>query len=183
MVKTAFPNFTYQMQLASGQVEEKVKTKEEIKQFLSAVYGGRGPNYEVGFVAEKGVLFENIPVLEPTRLLSEEELEYYAESFSRNGLRGPLNWYRTRELNFKDEKVLAEVKDLKIKVPVLLVQAKYDGALPPGMAKGMEKSFSDLKIREVDASHWVLWQRPEECNAIIKEFFEKLLGEEEKSML
>jgi pimeloyl-ACP methyl ester carboxylesterase len=185
LVKTALPNFAYQIQLASGEVEEKIKSKEDIKQFLNAMYGGKGPNHEVGFVAEKGVLFDNLPKLEPNRLLSEEELEYYAECYSRNGLRGPLNWYRTRELNFKDEKVLAEVKDLRIKCPVLFVVAKHDAALPPSMARGMEKSFGDLTIKEVDASHWALWQQPEECNAFIKEFFvEKLFsGEEEKSML
>jgi soluble epoxide hydrolase / lipid-phosphate phosphatase len=178
VVKTVLPNFAYQVQLASGVVEEKVQEmgKEGIKMFLNAMYGGRGPNKEAGFVEEKGLLFENFPLLQATRFLSPEELDFYSEAYSRNGLRGPLNWYRTRELNFRDEKVLANVKDLKIKVPVLFVVAKNDQALPPSMSRGMERSFESLEVREVDAGHWALWQRPEECNRLIEGFLEKLLG-------
>jgi soluble epoxide hydrolase / lipid-phosphate phosphatase len=70
-------------------VEEKVQElgPEGIKMFLNTAYGGKGPNSEVGFVAEKGLLFENLPLLRPTRLLEPEELDYYAEAYSRNGLR------------------------------------------------------------------------------------------------
>lgn len=178
LVETVLPNFAYQITLASGIVEEKVKEMgpQGIRLFLNALYGGKGPNNEVGFVAEEGLLFDNWPLLGPTRLLEPEELDYYAEAFSRNGLRGPLNWYRTRELNFKDEKVLANVKDLKIKCPVLFVMAKKDQALPPSMSRGMGKSFRDLTVAEVDSGHWALWQRPEECNGLIGEFLEKVLA-------
>jgi soluble epoxide hydrolase/lipid-phosphate phosphatase len=182
IVKTVLPNFGYQIQLASGEVEKRVAEMgpRGIRLFLNAMYGGRGPNREAGFAAEKGLLFENWPFLERTRLLSPEELDYYVEAYSRHGLRGPLNWYRTRELNFRDEKVLANEKDLKIKVPVLFVVAKNDQALPPSMSRGMERNFESLQVRQVDAGHWALWQRPEECNGLIGEFLERLLaaGEE-----
>jgi soluble epoxide hydrolase / lipid-phosphate phosphatase len=181
VVKTMLPNLAYQLQLASGVVEEKIRQlgPDGIRMFLNAAYGGRGPNNEVGFEAEKGLLFENLPLLRPTRLLEPEELEYYAEAYSRNGLRGPLNWYRTRELNFRDEKPLAVVKDFKIRCPVLFVVAKNDQALPPSMSQGMEKSFENLTVREVDSGHWALWQKPEECNWLIGGFLERLLEEAE----
>jgi len=181
VVKTTLPNFAYQLQLASGVVEEKVQQlgPEGIRMFLNAAYGGKGPNGEVGFGAEKGLLLENLPLLRPTPLLEPEELDYYAEVYSRNGLRGPLNWYRTRELNFRDEKPLAAVKDFKIRCPVSFVVAKNDRALPPSMSQGMEKSFEDLTVREVDAGHWALWQKPEECNWLIEGFLETLLEEGE----
>lgn len=183
VVKT-LPNFTYQVQLASGIVESKIHTKEQIRQFLNAMYGGRGPNREVGFVVEQGLLFDNLPLLDRNRLLSDEELDYYTENYARNGLRGPLNWYRTRELNYKDEKVLAEDQDLKIRVPVLFVAAKHDAALPEHMSRGMERSFTELTRKEVDSAHWALWQRPEECNGLIGEFLEgALAGTEKKAML
>ena len=72
LVKTRLPNFTYQLQLASGEIEKHIQSKEEIKQFLNALYGGRGPNGEVGFIPEQGVLLENLPKLKPGRLLSEK---------------------------------------------------------------------------------------------------------------
>lgn len=58
LVQTKLPNFGYQIQLASGEVEKKIQSKEEIKQFLNALYGGQGPNGEVGFDIHKGLLFE-----------------------------------------------------------------------------------------------------------------------------
>ena len=176
LVKTVLPNFGYQIQLASGIVEEHIQGNEKLRQFLNAMYGGRGPNREVGFTSEGGILFENLPKLQKNRLMTEEELDYYAECYARNGMRGPLNWYRTRELNFRDEKQFAQAKSFKIKVPVLFVSALHDNALPPSMAKGMERSFENLTMKEVDSSHWALWQRPDECNSMIKDFLENVLG-------
>ena len=122
MVKTKLPNFGYQLQLASGAVEEHIQSKEEIKQFLNAVYGGRGPNGEVGVKVTKGIMFENLEKLGMTKLMSEEMLEYYTEQYVKSGMHGPcqylsplpihvelnaednaVSWYRTREQNFQDE--------------------------------------------------------------------------------
>ena len=109
MVKEQLPNFAYQLQLAGPDVEEKIKTKEQIKEFLNALYGGRGPNGEIGFNVTDGVLFQNLPTLEPTPLLSakvdplilllaggyvmlllnrSQELNYYTDEFARHGLHG-----------------------------------------------------------------------------------------------
>jgi hypothetical protein len=32
-----------------------------------------------------------------------QDLEYYAKEYMRHGLHGPLNWYRTRRINFEDD--------------------------------------------------------------------------------
>lgn len=89
MVRTAAPHFRYQLQFASGDLEKVIQSKAEIQQLLIALYGGRTPQREFGFVAEKGVLLDKLPYLKPSRLLSEEELEYYTGEFARNGIHGP----------------------------------------------------------------------------------------------
>lgn len=107
LVKNGSPNFGYQLQFASGDVEKVVRSKGEIKQFLSAMYGGRTAKGEVGVDVEKGVLMDKVMALKPSRLLSEEvrlsckvklvcstlttskELDYYATEYSRSGLHGP----------------------------------------------------------------------------------------------
>ena len=66
------PNLTYQKQLAGSSVQEHIKTKAQIREFLNALYGGQGPNREVGFDVSEGVLFDNLPILAKTPLLSEE---------------------------------------------------------------------------------------------------------------
>jgi soluble epoxide hydrolase/lipid-phosphate phosphatase len=69
-VEERMPTFAYQLQLAGPEVEQKIKTKEQIKEFLNATYGGSGPNGEFGFSVTDGLLFQNLSILGPTPLLS-----------------------------------------------------------------------------------------------------------------
>ena len=88
MVETSLPQFRYQIQLASGKVEERIQSKEQVKTFLNALYGGKGPNGEIGFDVRKGALFYNLPKLKNTSLMSEEMLDFYAEQYARKGMHG-----------------------------------------------------------------------------------------------
>lgn len=64
------PQFGYQLHLASGEVEKSVKDEQSIRQFLKALYGGRGPNGEYGFDPRKGLLVENLPSIGDSPLLN-----------------------------------------------------------------------------------------------------------------
>lgn len=110
-MKSVTPHFGYQLQFISGEVEKVVKSKDDIRGFLSALYGGRTANGETGFDEKRGVLLDRIERLRRSKLKSEEvfpsycscsvgymmdtdfdhwkELEYYATEFSRNGVHGP----------------------------------------------------------------------------------------------
>jgi hypothetical protein len=66
------PQFGYQLQLASPEVESAVQTKEQLRQFLNGMYGGKGPNGEVIFSPEKGLLFENLPKVGKSKLFSDK---------------------------------------------------------------------------------------------------------------
>ena len=103
LVETVLPNFKYQLRLGSGEVEKHVKTKEQIKQFLNAVYGGSSTTGEVGFDVQSGLIYENLPKLRKSPFLTEDMLEFYAAQYERNGVHGSLNWYRTRDVNFEEE--------------------------------------------------------------------------------
>ena len=70
-VRTVLPQFGYQIHLASGEVEKVIVSKEQIRQFLNALYGGHGPNGEILFSPEKGIIFENLPKIGPSPLLTE----------------------------------------------------------------------------------------------------------------
>ncbi|KAL9612779.1 MAG: hypothetical protein Q9167_002664 [Letrouitia subvulpina] len=171
----ALPNFGYQLQLASGELEKVIRSKDEIKQMLNALYGARGTGREFAFDAEHGVKLELLPHLGKTVLMSEEMLEYYADKYARNGIHGTLNWYRNREQNFKEE-----LAKRTIDVPVLFVQATKDGVLLPEMSKHMGRYIPNLTKKSVWAGHWALWEKPNEVNAIIKEWLEET-GRREKA--
>jgi hypothetical protein len=66
------PYFGYQLQLRGPDVEERIKSKVEIRQFLNAAYGGKTEQGEEGFSVTEGVLFDKLPHLKRTKLLSEE---------------------------------------------------------------------------------------------------------------
>lgn len=169
-------NFTYQLQLKGPDVESKIQGRAMLRKFLNGLYEGRGPNREVAMRADKGVLFENLDCLRPTPLLSPEELDFYADEYARQTapeLRGPLNWYRTRELNHDLDQDLVDKG--KVPMPALFIAASKDIALPPAMSIGMEEHFEDLSRGEVDATHWALWQAADEVNRIVDEWLDKKL--------
>ena len=71
LVDTVLPNFRYQLQLGSGDVEKAVTSKEQIRQFLGGMYGAQGPDGELGFSTERGLLLDNLPKLGAPPLLNE----------------------------------------------------------------------------------------------------------------
>ena len=195
-VATKLPNFGYQLHFASGECEDQIRSKAEIKQFLNALFGGKGPNGETGFDTNTGVKLANLPLLARTSLLSEEELDHYASEYARSGINGPLNWYRTNELNYLDElehffppanpnnttpNGPKATDPFLTSCPLLFVLATQDQALKPFMAARMvPERIPRLTRREVEAGHWVLWQKPEEVRAILGEWFAKIWEEEER---
>lgn len=84
-----FPNWSYQIHLASGDVEKHIRSREDMRHFLNAAYDGKGPDGEVGFHVRKGVLFNNLPKLGKTPLLDEKTMECYVDCFMRTGIHGP----------------------------------------------------------------------------------------------
>lgn len=51
-------------------MEKSVHDERSIRQFLKGMYGARGPNGEVAFDPEKGVLVENLPVIGESKVLN-----------------------------------------------------------------------------------------------------------------
>lgn len=172
-VRKRLPNFAYQMHFASGELEQQIQSKAEIRQFLNNLYGAKTPEGEVAFDANGRVDFEKQRRVGKNKLLDDDEMDYYVDEYARHGLNGPLNWYRTREYNYMDEWVhffdegKKDAKDLTFKQEVLFVLAKRDQTLKPFMAAKMGERIPKLTRGEVDSGHWALWQRPAECNQII----------------
>ncbi|PGH02477.1 hypothetical protein GX51_04645 [Blastomyces parvus] len=172
LVKTRVPYFGYQLQFVSGDLENKIKSKSDIRQFLLSLYGGRTPTGEFGFDVFKGVLLDKFQHLQKSKLISEEELNYYVDQYARTGVHGPLNWYRTREQNYKDDLSLL---GRKLDIPVLFILATQDEALRPALSRNMSKYLPNLTTAEVVAGHWALWQAPTECNEAISKWMEAVV--------
>lgn len=121
-------------------------------------------------------------------LLGRAELEEYVKLFGKggNGMEGPLSWYRTRQVNWEDERGASlghlvpstridteltpppplfdagtTTKSLPSTLPALLLMATHDAALPPSMARSTPQYVPSVKIvRLQGAGHWVQLELP-----------------------
>jgi soluble epoxide hydrolase/lipid-phosphate phosphatase len=85
----AIPTLGYQIQMASGQVEQKLKTKDDMKAFFNAFYLGTTPEGLPGFSLNNGLNFDLVHKVRKSPILSTQDLEYYATEYVRHGLKGP----------------------------------------------------------------------------------------------
>jgi pimeloyl-ACP methyl ester carboxylesterase len=102
-------------------------------------------------------------------------MDFYVDEYVKNGMRGPLRWYKNNKVNFDEERVLLEQGKIKVTVPALMVMATRDAALPPAMSASMDENCTDLVKREVNATHWALWEAAADTNKHISEFLEGIL--------
>ncbi|VBB86476.1 Putative epoxide hydrolase [Podospora comata] len=183
LIDQFLPNFAYQLQFEDPTLENKIQAagRDGIRKFLNILYGSKdGKTGKGHFVANVGIdlsLFDEGVKVEKSELLSEEELEFYVDQYERNGVHAPMNYYRTWDVNYEEEKAdLVKEGKSKVEVPGMILTATRDTALPPKMADNMEQFFPrGLIKREVEASHWATWENPEEVNKAIGEFVGELL--------
>ncbi|KAK3949814.1 Alpha/Beta hydrolase protein [Pseudoneurospora amorphoporcata] len=174
------PELGYQLQNAGGDIDKAVAgDRKKVRGWLNAMFGG--VDKEAGAMAFdpwKGLDLGKLDEVGASPLVGEEIMDFYVDEYSRNGIQGPMNWYRTREINLQDELPLAEkYANWQFQVPVMIVMVGHDPALPPELTDGMEKYFAKGLRKEVvpEASHWVLIHTPEEVNKLVGEFLEQFL--------
>jgi pimeloyl-ACP methyl ester carboxylesterase len=105
--------------------------------------------------------------------LTAADLDYYVGEFEQSGFRGPLNRYRTSELDFAQQ---AELVGRKIGQPAAFIAGGLDPVLSfiPGvdLVALMREQVADLRlVRILDgAGHWIQQERPDEVNAALLEW-------------
>ncbi|XP_073683744.1 bifunctional epoxide hydrolase 2 [Garra rufa] len=117
-------------------------------------------------VCQRGGLFVGSPDDPPrSAILSESALQYYVRQFTKSGFRGPLNWYRNGERNWR---WMCSRPRGKIMMPALMVTAGKDPVLLPAFATGMENLIPNLTRGHIEeCGHWTQMERPAELNKIL----------------
>jgi soluble epoxide hydrolase / lipid-phosphate phosphatase len=148
-----FPNFAYQLWFASYDADKELQDPKNIEKFLKAIFRIKG-DAPVPWNTGKNILKG---IEEPTlgRLWENEEVfRYYLQCFTRTGsMSGPLAYYKTRELNYKDELQLGD--EAKILCPALFIGAEGDIALPPSTWNS-QGWVQQIERRKVKGGHWCL---------------------------
>lgn len=163
----SIPVFNYQLYFQEPGVAEAELEKNMSRTFKSFFRASD----EMGFLTvekatEMGGILVNTPE-DPrlSKITTEEEIDFYVQQFKKSGFRGPLNWYRNTERNWKwNCKGLGR----KILVPALMVTAEKDIVLRPEMSKNMEEWIPFLKRGHIeDCGHWTQIEKPAEVNQIL----------------
>ena len=107
--------------------------------------------------------------------LSEADLDYYTDEFTRNGFRGPLNWYRNLDRTWARTEALA---GHHIAQPAMFVAGESDLVLKfwPNAIETMQAHVDDLRVLELipGCGHWTQQERPSEVNGYILRFLQGL---------
>ncbi|KAI1455537.1 Alpha/Beta hydrolase protein [Annulohypoxylon moriforme] len=176
------PKFRYQLHNASPEAETAInESPAHLRGFLNSMFGGATPEGLPGFDPWVGIFTDRLPRIQPSPLVTPEIMDYYFREYSRNGLHGPMNWYRTRPIIWKEELPLAQQEaSFKFQIPAMLVMGGQDHVLTPDLADGQERYFEAGLKKEIiqDASHWVMIHCPDESNKLIGEFVTSVLSKD-----
>jgi len=137
---------------------------------------------------------------ERSDMLSEEEFKYYVKVFNKQKFGPGLNYYRTGELNWRDELQFVNVRHINqssysavnyslcqftpqrptsmlIKAPVLMITAGLDFILTPDLTKGMENSVVSLTREHIpNAGHWLHMEQAATVNQCLLRWLDTVVG-------
>lgn len=110
-----------------------------------------------------------------TPMVSEEELDYYVDAYSRNGMTGPLHYYRNMPANWEAQKqFLVDGKLPIVEKPCLQFTGALDRACPPTLTDGMENLCTPFeRIDYTDCGHWVQQEKADEVNAALLDWLKR----------
>ena len=173
--------FFYQLYFQDAGVAE-AELEADIRTALRKVYytssgDGHRANARIENPAGPGWLDRMTDPKELPPWLTEADLDYYVSQFRASGFRGPLNRYRTSEIDFAQK---APFEGKQIAQPAAFVAGTHDAVLRmvPGvdMVELMRPQLADLRtVRLIEgAGHWVQQERPAEVNAALLEFLATL---------
>jgi len=110
--------------------------------------------------------------------LSDEERAAYHEAWAQPGaLQAGLNYYRAARMGDQvaaggvSEGYEAKIKAMRLEVPTMVIWGERDPALLVGLTRGLEEWIPDFRLEILPgAGHWVPYERPDEVNALIRDF-------------
>ncbi|KAG6618305.1 Bifunctional epoxide hydrolase 2 [Phytophthora cinnamomi] len=119
-----------------------------------------------GVPASPNLIFTNL-----SKLLEQDELDYYVAEYERSGFAGSCNYYAARNIDFNDERDLPRT----IMHNALLISPAEDRVLKPEMAAATRKLVPNLQQKIVaGAGHWVLWEQKDEITRILQQWLEEV---------
>lgn len=160
----------------------EAELQRDVRAALRRIYYTAG-----GDVVEKGKGFARLTggsllanTVDPPTLpawLSEADLDYYVQEFSRTGFRGGLSWYRNLRRNWQ---LSGPWRGQPVRPPSLFIAGSRDGVLRFPAAQAQLEAFPTnlpgLRGTHIleGAGHWVQQERPHDVNKLLVDFLKGL---------
>lgn len=169
-------NFNYIVYFQEAGVAE-AELEPDVASFLKAFYfhasaDAAPARQRLAPKSSRAKLLETlVPPGDLQRWLSDKDLQYYTDNFTRTGLTGPLNWYRNLDRNWE---LMKPFEGAKITHPTLFVAGELDPVLAATRANvdalgntvpGLRKSTLIPRC-----GHWVQQECAAELNAELLAF-------------
>lgn len=172
----ANPVFDYQLYFQEPGVAEAELEEDLARTFKVVIRASNDESaitFETANVCKRGGVLVGTPEDPPlSKIMEEDELQYYVQQFKKSGFGGPLNWYRHIEQNWKWG---CTAPSKKIMVPALMVTAGKDKVLVPKLTTGMENWVPHLTRGHIEeCGHWTQVERPAALNEILLSWLEKV---------
>ncbi|XP_016070351.1 PREDICTED: bifunctional epoxide hydrolase 2 [Miniopterus natalensis] len=167
----ANPVFDYQLYFQEPGVAEAELEEDLNRTFKTFFRASDESLLSTKKTCERGGLLVKTPK-EPSlsRIMTEEDIQFYVQQFKKSGFRGPLNWYRNIDRNWKWG---CKGTGRKILIPALMITAEKDLVLTPELSKHMEDWIPHLKRGHIkDCGHWTQIDKPTEVNQILLQWLE-----------
>lgn len=106
--------------------------------------------------------------------LNQEALDYFVGEFTRNGFRGPINWYRNIERSWE---LSAPFQGKTIEQPALFISGDRDLIrMNPGYEEPMRQVAVNLRDVVIlpGIGHWTQQEAPAEVNQALIQFLDSL---------
>ncbi|XP_072575640.1 bifunctional epoxide hydrolase 2 isoform X3 [Vulpes vulpes] len=166
----ANPVFDYQLYFQEPGVAEAELEQNLSRTFKSFFRASDGKVISHRWLFAGGLLVKTPEEPTLSSIVTEEDIQFYVQQFQKSGFRGPLNWYRNVETNWRWG---CKGVGRKILIPALMVTAEKDKVLVPEMSKHMEDWIPYLKRGHIkDCGHWTQMEKPTELNQILTEWLE-----------
>lgn len=128
------------------------------------------------FTRQHNGWFGGMPVPDVPRdddIISEEDLQTYANHLKEHTFFGPDSWYMNHEANAAYG---ATKTDDDLSMPVMFLHARYDSVcatLTGTAAEPMRQKCANLTEHIVDTGHWMAQEKPDEVNQHLQDWLAK----------
>ncbi len=162
-----------------GKAEKELEAdiRKSVLGFLYSASGDPPPVERWRFLFNKEeTLLDTLTVPSTLPLwLTEEDVNFFVQEFTRTGFRGGLNWYRNIDRLWELTRFLIGAK---IQQPSLFVAGEVDVVITMAHQAfdSLEETMPNLKKKILlpGAGHWIQQERPREVNQLLVEFLKAL---------